>query len=70
MEQKRPPKNTWPRKSAGDRKRPRSGDGDQGGRGDGKKKPRTWETLGICRRHYLFGRMARECKPPCLWAGN
>jgi hypothetical protein len=70
VEQKQPPRNTWSRKKPGDRKSPRSGDGDQGSRGDGKRKPKMWETLGICGNHYFYRRKARECKPPCLWAGN
>jgi len=70
VEQKRPPKNNWSHKNPRDRKRPRSGDGGQGGRGDAKRKPKTWETLGICEKHYFYGRTARECKAPCLWAGN
>jgi len=70
VEQKRPAKKSWhPRKPDG-RKRRRSSDGDQGGQGDGKRKPKTWETLGICGNHYFHGQKARECKPPCLWAGN
>ena len=69
VEQKRPPKNNWSHKNSRDRKRPRSGDGGQGGRGDAKKK-RLWENLGICEKHYFFGRTARECKAPCKWAGN
>jgi len=70
VEQKRPPKNTWSHKKPGNRKCPRSGDGDQGGRGDDKRKPKPWETLGVCYNHYHYRRKARDCKPPCLWAGN
>jgi hypothetical protein len=69
VEQKRPAKKNWhPRKPEG-RKRRRSSDGDKSGQ-SAHKKAKPWETMGICGNHYYYGRKARDCKPPCLWAGN
>ena len=70
VEERRPPKKTWGHKKPGNRKCPRSDDGGQGGQGDTKKKPKPWETMGICWVHHKFGDKAWDCKPPCLLAGN
>jgi len=70
VEQKRPHKNNGSRRDPKERKRPRSGDGDRGGRGDAKKKFEPWKTIGICYFHYTYGDKAHKCEPPCLVAGN
>ena len=49
------------------KKRKADGDGRDGGDG-GRKLP--YKELGICWPHYTFGRKARDCRPPCLFAGN
>jgi len=72
--QKRPAKKEWHPRKPEDRKRPRSGDGGRGGRGDAKRsKPppaEPWKTIGICRFHHTYGDQALKCEPPCLLAGN
>jgi len=70
VEQRRSHKKIWPYKKPYSHKRRCSDDGDQVGQGDGKKKARPWETIGICQSHHKFGDKAWECKPPCLWVGN
>jgi hypothetical protein len=72
--QKRPAKKEWHPRKPEDRKRPRSGDGGRGGRGDAKRKPpppaEPWKTIGICFFHHTYGDQALKCEPPCLLAGN
>jgi len=69
VEQGRPRKKTWPPKKPDSRKRRRSDDGDKGGQ-SAQKKPKPWETMGICRLHHNYGNKARNCEAPCLWVGN
>ena len=69
MEQGQPRKKTWPHKKPDNRKRCRSDDGNQGGQ-SAQKKAKPWDAIGICWAHFRFGDKARDCKPPCLWAGN
>jgi len=64
-----PHRKPWPKKKGGDRKRKRSGDGGSGNGGGGNIAKRA-RSLGICEKHYLFGREARRCEQPCSWAGN
>jgi len=70
---KRPAKKDWHPRKPEERKRPRSGDGDRGGRGDAKRKPppaQPWKTIGICRFHHTYGDQALKCEPPCLLVGK
>jgi hypothetical protein len=48
----------------------RKADGDSCG-GSGKKlEPQPWHDIGVCLPHYLYGKEAYSCHPPCLLSGN
>ena len=64
-----PQRKLWPKKKGGGRKRKRSGNGGSGNGGGGNAAKRA-SRLGICEKHYLFGREARRCEQPCSWAEN
>jgi len=67
------PKKQWPKKKFGDRKRRRSEEGTQGGRGgqgSSKKRDTPWARAGMCWAHYKFGEAATTCQQPCNRAEN
>jgi len=65
VEQGRPRNKTWPPKKHDSRKRRRSSDGDKSGQ-SAQKKPKPWETMGICLFHHTYGNKAKNCEAPCL----
>jgi len=67
VEKKRHRNKSWTHKKPDSRKRRHSDNGEQDGQGDAKKKPKPWQTIGICWAHHHYGDRAKNCKDPACW---